>query len=270
MKRFILILLLFNYVESICQTDSLIINQDSLQKENIIIEAKKEIDKNKYSYKLGYKKVIVPVFLIGLGAIGKKQSFVKKVDRDIRNHIIINKYEKDRTDDYYQYLPLSQVFLLSNLGFKAKHSIKERLVLGITAYTIMAASVNLIKYTTKVLRPDGSASNSFPSGHTATVFTGFEFLRQEYKDDSKWVGVLGCSVAITVGADRIYNNKHWFTDVITGAGIGILSTKLAYHLFPTISRWLKLSSNHKESKMTIIPYPIYSDNIMGVGISLSF
>lgn len=42
----------------------------------------------------------------------------------------------------------------------------------------MATSVNTIKYTAQVDRPDKSARNSFPSGHTAVAFMGAEFLWQ--------------------------------------------------------------------------------------------
>ena len=35
-----------------------------------------------------------------------------------------------------------------------------------------------------------------------------------------------------------YNNRHWFTDVVAGAGIGILSAKAGYWLYPTINKLL--------------------------------
>ena len=33
----------------------------------------------------------------------------------------------------------------------------------------------------------------------------------------------------------MYNNRHWLTDVAAGAGIGILSTKIAYWLYPFLN-----------------------------------
>jgi membrane-associated phospholipid phosphatase len=86
-----------------------------------------------------------------------------------------------------------------------------------------------------VERPDGSSNNSFPSGHTANAFMGAEFLYQEYKDVSPWYGIAGYVVATGTGLFRMYNNRHWFSDVVAGAGFGILSTKVAYWIYP----WMK-------------------------------
>jgi len=84
------------------------------------------------------------------------------------------------------------------------------------------------------MRPDSSNRLSFPSGHTAQAFISAEFLRQEYKDISPWIGVAGYAVAVGTGFLRRYNNKHWLNDVIAGAGVGILSTHLSYWLYPKI------------------------------------
>jgi hypothetical protein len=50
----------------------------------------------------------------------------------------------------------------------------------------------------------------------------------EYKDRSPWYGIAGYSVAAVTGYLRMYNNKHWLSDVLAGAGFGIASTKIAY------------------------------------------
>lgn len=69
---------------------------------------------------------------------------------------------------------------------------------------------------------------SFPSGHTADAFVAAAILHQEFKKISPWIGISGYAVAATVGVCRMLNNKHWQSDVLTGAGIGILSVHLAY------------------------------------------
>jgi membrane-associated phospholipid phosphatase len=91
-----------------------------------------------------------------------------------------------------------------------------------------------IKSISKVDRPDGSANNSFPSGHTTSAFAAAEFLHQEYKHRSPIYSILGYAAATTTGILRMYNNKHYLSDVIAGAGFGILSTKLVYFAYPII------------------------------------
>jgi membrane-associated phospholipid phosphatase len=63
----------------------------------------------------------------------------------------------------------------------------------------MSGSVLGLKSLAKVERPDGSANNSFPSGHTATAFCGAEFLWQEYKDVNILYGISGYVVAAGTG-----------------------------------------------------------------------
>jgi membrane-associated phospholipid phosphatase len=53
-----------------------------------------------------------------------------------------------------------------------------------------------------------------------------EFMHQEYKDQSVWYSIAGYTAATATGVLRMYNVRHWFSDVVAGAGIGILGTKL--------------------------------------------
>lgn len=92
----------------------------------------------------------------------------------------------------------------------------------------MTAAVQVLKHAAHVLRPDSSAYNSFPSGHTAQAFAAAALLSEEYGYRYKWVPYLSYGLASTVGILRIANNKHYLSDVLVAAGIGILSTKVAY------------------------------------------
>ncbi len=158
------------------------------------------------------------------------------------------------------------MYVLNLSGIKGRHNFKDRtIILGI-ASLFTAASVNAIKYTAKVERPDKSAFNSFPSGHTAVAFMGAEFLWQEYKGVSVWYGISGYIVAATTGALRIYNNKHWVGDVAFGAGLGILSTKMAYWRYSAIQN----NRSKKKNKIgnNLIVYPYYNGQ-QGGGLAIS-
>ncbi|MFR6416073.1 MAG: phosphatase PAP2 family protein, partial [Alistipes shahii] len=80
------------------------------------------------------------------------------------------------------------------------------------------------------MRPDGSSRNSFPSGHTATAFMTATMLHKEYGHRSPWYSIGGYTVATLTGVTRQLNNRHWMSDIMVGAGIGILATELGYFL----------------------------------------
>jgi membrane-associated phospholipid phosphatase len=126
-------------------------------------------------------------------------------------------------------------------------------------------SVESIKTITKRERSDGSNNASFPSGHTATAFASAEFLRQEYKDESPLYGIAGYAVATTTGILRLYNNKHWVSDVVAGAGFGIASTKLAYLLYPKVK---KLLTGKGSLNYSVVP--AYQDHTYGLSLAGTF
>jgi membrane-associated phospholipid phosphatase len=68
---------------------------------------------------------------------------------------------------------------------------------------------------------------SFPSGHTSSAFATAAALSTEigrlYPDSRGWVKPLLYGSAGLVGVSRIYNNRHWASDVVTGAAIGTFS-----------------------------------------------
>nr|WP_217424410.1 phosphatase PAP2 family protein [Flavobacterium sp. 28A] len=183
-----------------------------------------------------YKQLIVPVALMSYGLIGIESDYIKGVNSEISEEVVENIDRKISIDDFSQYAPAAAVYGLNAMGIKGKHNLKDRSIILGSSFLLMSATVLILKSSTKIERPDGSSKNSFPSGHTATAFAGAEFLWQEYKDVSIWYGISGYIVASGTGIFRIYNDRHWLTDVAMGAGIGILSTKIAYWTFPLLNK----------------------------------
>ena len=218
--------------------------------------------------KFNYKQLILPTVLIGYGVVGLNSGDLKKINLDIRNGVVDDNHKKLSIDDFLQYTPALSVYALNNMGVQGKNNLKDRSIVLGTSMVFVLATVTALKKITKVERPDGSNFDSFPSGHTALAFAGAEFLYQEYKDVSVWYGVSGYVIATATGAFRIYNNKHWLTDVATGAGIGILSTKAAYWLQPYLSQHIFGTSKNKTTGDFFSPY--YDGKQMGGTFVMSF
>jgi hypothetical protein len=212
------------------------------------------------------KQLILPAVLIGYGIIGIGNDQLQSFNFQIRDELKENIDEKFTIDDFSQYVPAASVYALSAFGIKGKNNFRDKTIILSTSYLIMGIAVNSLKKSVKVERPDGSGFNSFPSGHTATAFMGAELLYQEYKDTSVWYGISGYLVAAGTGAFRMYNNRHWLTDVAAGAGIGILSTKAAYWLYPSINKLFK--PKNKINKTSFMPY--YDGKQAGFGLVSSF
>lgn len=139
-------------------------------------------------------------------------------------------------DDYMQYLPAAVMFGMKAFGVPSRSSWGRMLLSDVFTVGAMGLTVEGLKRTTQVTRPDGSNRHSFPSGHTATAFMTATMLTKEYGHLSPWVGVGAYSVATATGLMRVVNNKHWLSDVMVGSGIGILSTELGYWLADLIMK----------------------------------
>lgn len=144
---------------------------------------------------------------------------------------------KNRYDDYLQFAPFATQWGLRALGVKGySQSWSELLTADALGLSIMFASVTLGKQLSGIERPDGSAHNSFPSGHTAMAFASATLLHLEYGERYPLISSLGYLTAGSVGVGRILNNRHWLGDVAMGMNVGILSAELGYWLSGVIHR----------------------------------
>jgi hypothetical protein len=232
---------------------------------NVQAPINKAVSKN-YRTKSTLEALVFPVGLITYGFIAQGSNELKQLDKSTKATIVTN-YEGYKTtiDNYLQFAPAISVYALNLCGVKGKNNLKDRTMLYALSIIISTGFVKPLKYITKSTRPDGSCNNSFPSGHTTTAFASAEFLRQEYKDVSPWYGIAGYAVATTAGSLRVYNNKHWVSDVVAGAGFGILSTKLAYWIYPSIKKKF-----FKNKPMNAMVMPYYQAGNGGVAFVYNF
>lgn len=227
--------------------------QDTLAQEQAQQLAIKNTRNEIMPVKFGVSRFVGPVTLIGYGfASVYNNGALKELDFSTRAEL-----QEDHplfaahVDDYIQFAPALAVYGLNLSGIKGQHNLLDASMLYVTSVAIMGLSTHLVKNGVQRPRPDNSGFNSFPSGHTASAFAAAEFLYQEYKGVSPWYGYAGYLVATATGTLRMYNNKHWFSDVVAGAGFGIASTKIAYLVYPYIRRVFTGKSIHH---LSLVPY----------------
>lgn len=177
-----------------------------------------------YNWKRDLTYAGVPLFLSSFIIKDKKRAF-----RSAR--FSLDKNWKTEIDNYTQFSPYAVAVGLKALGYDGRSSWDRLAVSALASNAVMALAVNATKYSVKEMRPDNSTRNSFPSGHTATAFVAATVLHKEYGlTRSPWFSVGGYAVAMSTGFMRVLNNRHWISDVMAGAGIGILSTELGYFI----------------------------------------
>ena len=247
-KLHILILLLFA-------------NQVFAQNDTIYLSSRPNVKEQKLVKQTSSAYCIVPSALITYGIITRFSSSLQKFDHKIDEKVQQNIHRQYKFDNYIQYAPYVGIYGLDLCGVKAKHNSLDRtLVLG-TSIIFTASIVQGTKHFTQVERPDGSSKRSFPSGHTATAFLGAHVLFREYKDASPWIGAAGYGFAAATASMRVINRKHWCSDVVTGAGVGILCAELGYFMLPVWHKVFKIEPKNKG----IIISPIITENNFGIG-----
>ncbi|MDR0794767.1 MAG: phosphatase PAP2 family protein [Tannerella sp.] len=209
--------------------------------------------------------LIIPSVFMAYGALAQVINPLQRLDHDTDKEVTRH-YVHRPIDNYLMFAPVAFVYGLDWVGVKAKHNFRDRTFVVITSHLLMAGIVHSVKTMTKVRRPDGSGFRSFPSGHTASAFTGAHILMKEYKDISPWIGVAGYATATAVGTLRILNRRHWISDVVAGAGVGIFSAEIAYMLLPVFHRMIGVNP----SKSGVVFAPVVGNNGYGLGLACVF
>lgn len=213
--------------------------------------------------KLSYKQFIAPAALITAGTLLVNTA----LNDDLQSNA--NKFFGENfdtsADNYLPFVPVAQFYLGKSFGFKPKNNFQQQTINIIVANAIDAAVFTTLKYTVKEERPDQSDDLSFPSGHTAIAFTNAALLYYEYKDSNLWYASSGFLFATATGILRIANNKHYTSDVLAGAGVGLAAGLIVSYWNPFQSVTFR-----KKKKTTAFVYPQIGSQIgMGAIVQLN-
>lgn len=231
----------------------------------IIWSQKDSLPSNHHNQKKYYlKKSIVPLSLIGTGLIinYSNGSFSKE---NIQEKIQ-DKFTGFETsaDNYLLFVPVLTMYTADLLHIESENDAFTQ-----TKYLVIAGLANNIitsgiKRLTDETRPNGEEF-SFPSGHTSNAFVMASVLRHEFKKSSPLLSYSGYLFASATGILRVLNNAHWVSDVLVGAGIGILVTDLVYYFKP-LENW----NPFKKDKISAIITPTFYQNKFGLYANIRF
>jgi membrane-associated phospholipid phosphatase len=213
--------------------------------------------------KISYKQFIAPAALVTTGTLLLNSALNEDLQSNANS--FFGEDFHTSADNYLPFVPVVQIYLGKSFGFKPKNDFHHQTINIIVANAIGAAVFTTLKYTVKEERPDQSDDLSFPSGHTAIAFTNAALLYYEYKDSNLWYASSGFLFATATGILRIANNRHYTSDVLTGAGIGLASGLIVSYWNP-----LKSVTFGKKNKTTAFVYPQIGSQIgMGALIQLN-
>ena len=176
--------------------------------------------------------LIIPGTLIIYGALKPVINGIPKLDNTIMTSIQEH-HPGFHTNaaNYLMWVPSASVYALDAFKVETPHTFTQHLAIDAGSILLTGGigyGMRIISSNIKVYKSD---KTQFPSGHTANAFRGAEILHQELKDNYPVWSYSGYFLAAGVGILRMYTQQHYLSDVLAGAGLGIISTKLTYWIF---------------------------------------
>lgn len=179
--------------------------------------------------------LIIPGSFILYGSLKSSVKGIRQTDDDIMASIKKNHpYFSTTADDYLMWAPSACIYLMDALHVKTRHSFTEHLILDAGSMVVAGGVGFVMRKISHSIDVYNTQGTKFPSGHTTNAFRSAEIFHQELKAIHPVLSYSGYLVATTVGVLRMYNKGHLLSEVLAGAGLGILSTKLTYWAFDKV------------------------------------
>lgn len=131
--------------------------------------------------------------------------------------------------------------------------------LGVAAFVVAGVLQFALKRLVGRSRPDAGLSSltlmgptfaadvdSFPSGHATSVFSVATVFASEYPR-LRWP-LYGLAAAVALG--RVYLGRHYLSDILTGAVIGIVIASRVLQRRKTLPRWMRMESVSTQDRTT--------------------
>ena len=198
--------------------------------------------------------------LIVTGLILNKESIKTDVREWVRDRYDI---PNTSVDDILQHVPIAMIYATDLALGNDKKEIGRHTRHLIVSQAMTLGTMLITKEITNSPRPN-DGSHTFPSGHTAYSFASAGVMYHSFKDDNLWLAYSGYVPAAVVGVYRVIKDKHWVSDVVVGAGLGIVMSHLSYHMDIWHSRTDKRDKGHTSVNVRLGMTPA------GLGLSATF
>jgi hypothetical protein len=156
---------------------------------------------------------------------------VKEFSQSHKTHFLNTVFKID--DYYHSELMAASIVALYAYGLIDKNNEVRNLSLRLAEATVYGSLINMsIKFLGGRSRPFVTESafdfdpfkmnfeqTSFPSGHSTLAFAYSSVMAKEYNNFFWKFGWF--SLAVMTAYARVYNNEHWFSDIIFGSAIGL-------------------------------------------------
>ncbi|MGZ3775161.1 MAG: phosphatase PAP2 family protein [Pseudobdellovibrionaceae bacterium] len=198
------------------------------------------------------------MYLWGAGAatVLMVQSRDADIEKNWGHHQLMPSWQSNIGDRYISYggnilIALSQLWLDPENGVNHMRAL---------LYT--AGLTQTIKLTVHQQRPDDSDSYAFPSGHTSSAFASATSLSYAY---GLRAGIPAFAMATMTGLSRISDDKHWASDVVAGALLGIIWGRATYYEPQKTENY-----NKKNNKLLTEMIPAYERGTLSVNFVHDF
>ena len=171
---------------------------------------------------------MVLILIIMLGLFSPLSVKAESIDQVIRHKVQAT--DKGVIDDSMKVITYLGDGMV-NLGIASQLPDKEARSEAYKSVIVGGLSVLTLKSIIGKKRPPGpikykpftlnSSYHAFPSGHTTTAFALATTIADHYPE----YRYLCYGLASLVGVSRLYEDRHWASDVIAGAGLGYISAK---------------------------------------------